>query len=173
MGLQQNHKDAMKVWRDNTSDAALNKVLHDNSLKQAMNDGPGGFPEIREEIKAGNFDTYKRLDPRNQTEIMKDMVRNAGDKFDFGEIQNAFMSAKDKNFIIDTFQKASPDLLPALLHQMPGLSNDLLEGLNKENAQFLRETLLSMAELEPNKSLADQFRKNAHYLKGWIEESFK
>jgi hypothetical protein len=173
MGLQQNHKDALKVWRDNTSDAALNKVLQDTSIAQAMNNGPGGFPEIREEIKAGNFDTYKRLDPRNQTEIMKEMARNAGDKFDYGEIQNAFMIAKDKNFIIDTFQKASPDLLPALLRQMPGLNNDLLEGLNKENAQFIRETFLSMAEIEPNKSLADQFRKSAHYLRGWIEESFK
>jgi hypothetical protein len=138
-----------------------------------MSGGPGGFPEIREEIKSGNFDTYKRLDPRNQTEILKQMINNAGSKFDFGEIQNAFMIAKDKNAIIDNFQKMSPDLLPGLLSQMPGLNNDLLEGVNKENAQFLRETLLSMAEREPNKSLADQWRQRAHYIKGWIEESFK
>jgi hypothetical protein len=173
MGFQQMHKDAMKVWRDNTSDAALNKVLHDTQTRQALSDGPGGFPEIREEIKAGNFDTYKRLDPRNQTEIIQQMIRKTGDKFDFGGIQNAFMVAKDKNAIIDNFQKATPDLLPALLRQMPGLNNDLLEGLNKENAQFLRDTFLSMAELEPRKALADQFRQRAHYLKGWIEESFK
>jgi hypothetical protein len=173
LGRQQIHKENMEVWKQNTSDAALNKVLHDTSTAQAMNNGPGGFPAIREEIKAGNFDTYKRLDPRNQTEIMKQMIQNAGPKFDWGGIQNAFMAAKDKNFIIDTFQKASPDLLPGLLSQMPGLTNDLLEGLNKENAQFIRETLISMAEREPNKSLADQFRVRAHYLKGWIEESFK
>jgi hypothetical protein len=173
MGLQQLHKEALQVWRQNTSDAALNKVLHDTSLAQGMSNGPGGFPEIREQIAAGNFDTYKRLDPRNQTEIIGQMIRNAGSKFDYGGVQTAFMIAKDKNAIIDNFQKASPDLLPGMLSQMPGLNNDLLEGLNKENAQFLRDTLLSMAELEPNKSLADQFRKNAHYLKGWIEESFK
>jgi len=173
MGLQQIHKEAMQVWRQNTSDAALNKVLHDTSTAQAMSNGPGGFPEIREQIAAGDFDTYKRLDPRNQTEIIGQMIRNAGSKFDFGGIQNAFMIAKDKNAIIDNFQKASPDLLPGLLSQMPGLNNDLLEGLNKENAQFIRETFISMAEREPDKSLADQFRARAHYIKGWIEESFK
>jgi hypothetical protein len=89
------------------------------------------------------------------------------------QIQYAFMTAKDKNAIIDNFQKENPYLLPELLHRMPGIGNQLLEGVNKENAQFLRETLLNMADRHPDKSMADEYRKRAHFIKGWIEETFK
>jgi hypothetical protein len=174
MSLKGQHAYTMKVWMENTSDAALNQVLRDTNTQQALSDGPGGFPAIREEIKAGGYDLYKRLDAGNQTEIMKQLVDKADSKkFDWGQIQNAFMVAKDKNAIIDAFQKAHPDTLPKMLHQMPGINGNLLDGLNKENAQFLRETLLNMAERESDKSLADSFRQRAHFIKGWIEESFK
>lgn len=172
-GLKPMHKEAMRAWMENTSEAALNQVIQDTKAREALSDSYGGFSAIKEQIKSGDFDIYQKLKPNNQAEIIRRAVEDPNMKSDFVQIQGAFRSAKDKNTIIDNFQKANPYLLPALLHRMPGINNDLLEGVNKENAQFIRETLLSMADREPNQSLANEYRQCAHFMKGWIEETFK
>jgi hypothetical protein len=162
---------SLEAWAKNTTPEALNKVV------AADNEALGGLGVVNRLMLSGHdSNLFDKLTDTNKVGVMTHLVTMAN-------------SDQDVTFILDNFAKSSPAVKNAVIDQlqdkgqMPQFLEKVgkffnerhLQGLNKENAQFIQSTfelLGKEAEMKKNVDDAITFQQKALHVKGWIENHF-
>jgi hypothetical protein len=162
-------RDALDDWIDNTSNFSLNRAIDDVPQLSFM---------IGERIKiTGDSTVLTRLTSQKKIDVLEMALDDP--KVDTTAAQgltSAFsaMTPKEKNKVIDDMQKRNPDELPNFLKiSAPYVDNILLDGINKENAAFIRKTYQFLENHAQTQHEKDFYGKLSHFMEGWIEETFK
>ena len=162
-------RDALNEWMDNTSNSTLNRAIDDVPQLSFL---------IGDRIKkTGDPTVLTRLTSQKKIDVLEMALDDP--KLDAKAAQgltSAFsaMTPKEKNKVIDDMQRRNPDELPNFLKMSaPYVDHILLDGINKENAAFIRKTyqyLEAHASTHPDKDL---YGKISHFMEGWMEEAYK
>ena len=162
---------SLEAWANNTTPEALNKVV------AADNEALGGLNVVNRLMLSGHdSNLFDKLTDTNKVGVMTHLVTMAN-------------SDQDVSFILDNFAKSSPAVkngvidqlqdkgqMPQFLEKVGKFFNERhLQGLNKENAQFIQSTfelLGKEAEMKKNVDDAITFQQKALHVKGWIENHF-
>lgn len=162
-------RDAMNGWMDNTSNPTLNRAIDDVPQLSFL---------IGDRIKkTGDSTVLTRLTSQKKIDVLEMALDDP--KVDAKGAQgltSAFsaMTPKEKNKVIDDMQRRNPDELPNFLKMSaPYVDHILLDGINKENAAFIRKTyqyLEAHATMQQDKDL---YGKISHFMEGWMERAYK
>ncbi|HEY7160567.1 MAG TPA: hypothetical protein VH815_04875 [Acidobacteriota bacterium] len=164
-----NWREALNEWMDATSNPTLNRTIED-------------VPELTFIIgdrikKTGDSDILTRLTSQKKIDVLELALDDM--KVDERAAQGltaAFsaLTPKEKNKVIDDMQRGNPDELPNFLRMTaPYVDHILLDGINKENAAFIRKAyqfLEAHANIQQDKDL---YGKLSLFMEGWIEEAYK
>jgi hypothetical protein len=162
-------RDALNAWMDNTSNRTLNRAIDD-------------VPQLRFLIgdrikKTGDPTVLTRLTSQKKIDVLEMALDDP--KVDAKGAQGltaAFsaMTPKEKNKVIDDMQRRNPDELPNFLEMSaPYVDHILLEGINKENAAFIRKTYQYLEGHATTQQDKDLYGKISHFMEGWMEEAYK
>ena len=84
------------------------------------------------------------------------------------------MTPKEKNKVIDNMQRRNPDELPNFLKMSaPYIDHILLDGINKENATFIRKTYQYLEARTTIQQDKDLYGKISHFMEGWISVTLR
>jgi hypothetical protein len=159
---------ALRSWISNTPKAVLNEVLKKSMNSEMIN------KEVINQMSYGDFSGFDKLDPRYKGGLLK--ILNHNPQVSSETLMGIFnrMTPTEKNAVIDLYQKDNPDTLPDFLKKIsPHLNKYFMEGINEENAKFIRDTYLTLAEEDATEAERATYKKLANYIFGWIEETFK
>jgi len=164
-----NWRAGINAWMDNTSNPTLNRAIDDVPQLSFL---------IGDRIKkSGDDSVLTRLTSQKKIDVLEMALddQKVDDKAAQG-LTMAFsaMTPKEKNKIIDDMQRRNPDELPNFLKMSaPYVDNILLEGINKENAAFIRKTYQYLEAHATSQKEKDLYGKISHFMEGWMEEAFK
>lgn len=162
-------RNALNAWMDNTSNPTLNRAIDDVPQLSFL---------IGDRIKTtGDPTVLTRLTSQKKIDVLEMALDDP--KVDAKAAQgltSAFsaMTAKEKNKVIDDMQCRNPDELPNFLKMSaPYVDNILLDGINKENAAFIRKTYQYLEAHATTQQDKDLYGKISHFMEGWMEEAYK
>jgi hypothetical protein len=162
-------RDALNAWMDNTSNPTLNRAIDDVPQLTFL---------IGDRIKkTGDSTVLTRLTSQKKIDVLEMALDDP--KVDAKAAQgltSAFsaMTPKEKNKVIDDMQRRNPDELPNFLKMsVPYVDHILLEGINKENAAFIRKTYQYLEAHATTQQDKDIYGKISHFMEGWMEEAYK
>jgi hypothetical protein len=130
--------------------------------------------KISQEINSSDFSTFNKLAPNFKMGLL--IAEHSNENKNTAALASAFgqLDPAEKNQVFDYMQKLNPNALPDFMKDVAQhLSNPMLRGLNKENAEFLQETFKFLAKNAKSDDLKELYANNARFLKGWMEEAFK
>jgi hypothetical protein len=165
-------REGINAWMDAVSNPTLNRAIEDVPQLSFL---------IGDRIKkSGDSTVLTRLTSQKKIDVLElafDSLKDS--KVDAKAAQGltmAFsaMTPKEKNKVIDDMQRGNPDELPNFLKMSaPYVDHILLDGINKENAAFIRKAYQFMeahAATQPDKDL---YGKLSLFMEGWMEEAYK
>jgi hypothetical protein len=161
--------ETLNAWIDAISNTTLNRAIDD-------------VPQLRFLIsdrikKTGDSDILTRLTSQKKIEILELALNDL--KVDTKGAQgliSAFsaLTGKEKNKVIDDMQRCNPDELPNFLKlSAPYVDHILLDGINKENAAFIRKAYQYLEAHATGQQDKDLYGKISLFMEGWMEEAFK
>ncbi|HET6267885.1 MAG TPA: hypothetical protein VFG11_09215 [Acidobacteriota bacterium] len=163
---------SLEAWAANTTPEALNKVV------AADNEALGGLNVVNRLMLDGHDSSlFDKLNDTNKAGVLTHLVTMAKSDEDYGFIMDnlAKSSPAVKNAFIDQLQDKGQ--MPQFLEKVGRtFSERHLQGMNKENAQFIQSTfelLGKEAEMKKNVDDAIAFQQKALHVRGWIENHFK
>ena len=162
-------RDALNAWMDTTSNPTLNRAIDDVPQLSFL---------IGDRIKkTGDSTVLTRLTSQKKIDVLElaldDMKVDAKGAQGLTSAFSA-MTPKEKNKVIDDMQRRNPDELPNFLKMSaPYIDHILLDGINKENAAFIRKTYQYLEAHATTQQDKDLYGKISHFMEGWMEEAFK
>jgi hypothetical protein len=161
--------ETLNAWMDAISNPTLNRAIDD-------------VPQLRFLIadrikKTGDGTVLTRLTSQKKIDVLEMALDDQ--KIDAKAAQGltmAFsaMTPKEKNKVIDDMQRRNPDELPNFLKiSARYVDNILLEGINKENAAFIRKTYQYIEAHTTTQPHKDLYGKISHFMEGWMEKAYK
>lgn len=160
------HRSALKAWMDNTKSSTLDHVVTNSSRYLEM--------EIAEQVKEGDVGNFNKLNSGNKIRAAQLVIGDSRSS-DLA-IQNTFenINPKEKNILIDKIQVGNPDSqLDFMKISARSLDHNFMEGIDKNNGEFMRKTYSYMASNAKTPEEKDLYNKNAMYLENWMDEKFK
>jgi hypothetical protein len=162
-------RDALNAWMDAISNPTLNRAIDDVPQLSFL---------IGDRIKkSGDGTVLTRLTSQKKIDVLEMALNDQRvDAKGAQALTMAFsaMTSKEKNIVIDDMQRRNPDELPNFLKiSAPYVDNILLEGINKENAAFIRKTYQYLEAHSTTHQDKDLYGKISHFMEGWMEEAFK
>jgi hypothetical protein len=158
---------ALRSWISNTPKNVLNEVLKKSVNSEMITN------EVINQMSYGDFIGFDKLSARYKGDLLKKLTHNP--QVSSQTLMGIFnrMKPAEKNAVIDLYQKDNPDTLPDFLRNIsPHLNKYFMEGINQENAKFIRDTYLTLGENGTEAERAT-YKKLANYIAGWMEETFK
>jgi hypothetical protein len=165
-------REGMNAWMDAVSNPTLNRAIEDVPQLSFL---------IGDRIKkSGDSDILTRLTSQKKIDVLElalDSLRDS--KLDAKAAQGLAMSfsamtPKEKNKVIDDMQRGNPDELPNFLKMSaPFVDHILLDGINKENAAFIRKAYQFLEAHATTQQDKDLYGKLSLFMEGWMEEAFK
>lgn len=162
-------RDALNTWMDTTSNPTLNRAIDDVPQLSFL---------IGDRIKTtGDSTVLTRLTSQKKIDVLELALDDM--KVDAKAAQgltSAFsaMTPKEKNKVIDDMQRRNPDELPNFLKMSASyIDHILLDGINKENAAFIRKTYQYLEAHALTQQYKDLYGKISHFMEGWMEEAYK
>ncbi|MCI0446306.1 hypothetical protein L0152_24215 [bacterium] len=162
-------RDALNAWMDTTSNPTLNRAIDDVPQLSFL---------IGDRIKkTGDSTVLTRLTSQKKIDVLElaldDMKVDAKGAQGLTSAFSA-MTPKEKNKVIDDMQRRNPDELPNFLKMSAAyIDHILLDGINKENAAFIRKTYQYLEAHATTQQDKDLYGKISHFMEGWLEEAYK
>lgn len=161
--------ETLNAWIDAISNSTLNRAFDD-------------VPQLRFLIgdrikKSGDSTVLTRLTSQNKIDVLEMAIDDP--KLDGQAAQgltSAFsaMTPKEKNKVIDNMQRRNPDELPNFLKMSaPYVDHILLDGINKENAAFIRKAYQFLETHATTQQNKDLYGKLSLFMEGWMKEAYK
>ncbi len=162
-------RDALNEWMDTTSNSTLNRAIDDVPQLSFL---------IGDRIKkTGDSTVLTRLTSQKKIDVLETALDDPKvDEKGAQGLTSAFsaMTPKEKNKVIDDMQRRNPDELPNFLKMSaPYIDYILLDGINKENAAFIRKTYQYLEGHATTPQDKDLYGKISHFMEGWMEEAYK
>lgn len=161
--------EVLNAWIDAISNSTLNRAIQDVAQLTFL---------IGDRIKkTGDSTVLTRLTSQNKIDVLEMALDDQ--RIDAKAAQGltmAFsaMTPKEKNKVIDDMQRRNPDELPNFLKiSAPYVDNILLEGINKQNAAFIRKAYQFLEAHSATQQDKDLYGKLSLFMEGWIEEAYK
>ena len=161
------HESAVKAWMDNTKSSTLNHVISNTRYLDVEG-------QILTQVQDGDIGNFNKLDSKIKMRVTQNLIYNPGSG-DRG-IQSAFgnINPKEKNILIDKIQVSNPDeQLHFMKTSAKSLNSDFMEGIDKNNGEFMRKTYTYMAENAKTPEEKERYNRNAMYVGNWMDERFK
>ena len=160
------HRSALKTWMDNTKSSTLDHVFKNSSHYLEL--------EIAQQVHDGDVGNFKKLNSENKIRVAELVIGDSSSP-DVA-IQQTFenINPKEKNILIDKIQVGNPDSqLDFMKISAKSLDHNFMEGIDKNNGEFMRKTYSYMASNAKIPEEKDLYNKNALYLENWMDEKFK
>lgn len=162
-------REAMNAWMDTTSNLTLNRALDDVPQLSFL---------IGDRIKkTGDSNILTRLTSQKKIDVLELALDDMKvDEKGAQGLTSAFsaLTPKEKNKVIDDMQQGNPDELPNFLKMSaPYVDHILLDGINKENAAFIRKAYQYLEAHAATQQDKDLYGKLSLFMEGWMEEAYK
>ena len=161
------HESAVKAWMDNTKSSTLNHVLSNTRHVSVEN-------QILKQVQGGDVGNFNKLNSETKMRVVQNVIgdRSSGDRGIQSAIGN--INPKEKNMLIDKIQVSNPDeQLHFMKTSAKSLNSDFMEGIDKNNGEFMRKTYTYMAENAKTPEEKERYNRNAMYVGNWMDEKFK
>jgi hypothetical protein len=160
------HETAVKAWMDSTKSSTLNHVVSNSSNYLEM--------EISKQVENGDIGNFNKLNSKNKVNVARVVI---GDSSSSDQaIQKTFenINPKEKNMLMDKIQVSNPNSQLFFMTQTAkALNGEVMEGIDKNNAEFMRKTYSYMGEHAKTPEEKELYNKNAMYVENWMDEKFK
>jgi hypothetical protein len=160
------HKTAVKAWMDNTKGSTLNHVVSNSSHYLEF--------EIAEQVKDRDLGNFNKLNSGNKVNVAGMVIGDS--RSPERAIRETFenINPKEKNMLMDKIQVSNPDSQLFMMQQTSkALDHEVMEGMDKNNAEFMRKTYKYMGENSKTQDEKELYNKNAMYVENWMDEKFK